>query len=234
MKFSGLTPLVYLCSIVGLVMPSSEAAEVSSQLPAQSASIANKTQATPSVSAKSELRALLGTFNNFKADFSQEISDMQGQILQESSGTILLQKPQMLRWTVNSPEESLLIADGATVYNVDPFVEQVTLMEQKQLTASNPLMLLISDEEEQWSSVNIEKLDGDFIVRTIDKNAPVSLVVLSFNEQQQLSLLTSVDKQQQRNAISFTNIVLNSKVAPGTFSFEPDPSWVVDDQRAQQ
>lgn len=239
MKLNGIAPLVYVCSMLGLSLPSAQAEQLTLQNKKLESQIkeAQVHQATAqtatNTSAKTELRALLGKFSNLKANFTQEISDMQGQILQESSGMILLQKPQMLRWTVISPEESLLIADGDTVYNVDPFVEQVTLLDQKQLTASNPLMLLISDKEEQWSSVTIEKINGDFIVRTTDENAPVSIVVLSFNEQGQLTLLSSVDKQQQRNAISFSDISLNSKVAAGAFSFSPDESWVVDDQRAK-
>ncbi len=138
----------------------------------------------------------------------------------------------MLSWSVISPEASLIIADGETVYNVDPFVEQVTLMDQSSLTASNPLMLLISNNESQWAQVNVEKVDGDFVVRSLDVNASISLLILSFNDKDELSLLSSVDRQQQRNLIAFSNVQMNIPIPTGTFTYVPEDTWVIDDQRA--
>lgn len=181
--------------------------------------------------AKEELRGLLALFSNMSATFTQQIFDLQGEELQSSQGDIILQKPQMLRWSVNSPEESLLIADGSTVYSVDPFVEQVTLMEQSALTKTNPLMLLISNEKSQWDNVEIEKVDGDFVLRSLDQEASITLVILSFNNNSELTLLTSIDRQQQRNVIEFSNVKMNIEVPANSFTYTPESTWVVDDQR---
>lgn len=240
MKFNGIKPLLYLCSFVGLSAGTCVQAQSNLSMPVQTEQQVSEllqahtstTSIEDKANAKIELRALLALFTNLKANFSQQIVDLQGQELQNTQGNIVLQKPQMLRWSVVSPEESLIIADGNTVHNVDPFVEQVTLMDQASLTASNPLMLLISDDESQWSQVEIEKVEGDFVVRSLDDNATISLLILSFNENNELTLLSSIDKQQQRNLIAFTNVQMNTQIPPGTFAFVADSAWVIDDQRA--
>lgn len=229
MKFNGITPFIYLCGALGLSIQPAQAVN----LEAQSASVASNIETKAEPAAKLELRQLLAQFQSLQANFSQEIADMQGELLQETEGSILLQKPNMLRWEVKSPDESLLIADGKTVYNIDPFVEQVTLIEQQSLTATNPLMLLISDDEEQWASVNIEKRDSDFIIKPQNADAQISLLILSFNKDKQLSLLTSVDQQHQRNVISFSEIEYNVTTPANVFSYKPNANWVIDDQRAK-
>ena len=84
---------------------------------------------------------------SYSANFSQSISDINGKELQRTSGTLTLKTPNMLRWETQLPDETLLIADGTTVWNVDPFVEQVTVMQQQSITQNNPLMLLVSDDD---------------------------------------------------------------------------------------
>jgi outer membrane lipoprotein carrier protein len=181
--------------------------------------------------AKADLRRLLAQFTYLRANFSQQIKDLQGEVLQQSSGQIFLEKPQKLRWSVTMPEESLLIADGKTVYNVDPFVEQVTLIDQADLTANNPLMLLVSDEEAQWQNVNIVKNENGYLLRPADANASISQVVLTFDAEQNLSSLSSVDKQQQLNVISFSDVLTNLTPPADQFTFVAPTGWVIDDQR---
>lgn len=182
---------------------------------------------------KASLRILLGQFITLKASFSQTITDMQGQELQQSTGELLLKKPQKLRWTVVSPEESLLIADGQTVYNVDPFVEQVTLLDQSALTKSNPLMLLITDEESQWSQVGVVQDKNSFILVSLLDDSPITKLVLSFGIDEKLLSVVSIDRQQQQNSLLFSNVEYDEESNDVDFTFSPESGWIVDDQREQ-
>jgi outer membrane lipoprotein carrier protein len=186
---------------------------------------------------KASLRSMLDQFTSYKSDFSQTIVDMQGQLLQSATGQVILQKPQQLRWSIESPDESLLIADGNNVYSVDPFLGQVTILEQAKLTQSNPLMLLISNDKEQWDEVVVEKIEAaqnltTFAIMSSRKDSPISRLVLRFNAQNKLASLSSYDRQQQHNAITFTNVVLDAGVSKQDFTFAIDDSWIVDDQRS--
>jgi outer membrane lipoprotein carrier protein len=180
---------------------------------------------------KALLRALLGEFTTLSASFMQTITNMQGQELQQSVGELLLKKPQKLRWTVTSPEESLLIADGNTVYNVDPFVEQVTLLDQSSLTKSNPLMLLITDEEVQWAQVAVTKTKNSYTLLSLAPDSPISKLVLEFNMDRKLLSIVSLDRQQQRNKLIFSNVKHDLGIDATDFTFTPNSTWIVDDQR---
>ena len=183
------------------------------------------------VKAKATLRALLAQFSHLNANFSQQIIDLQGELLQASSGNILLQKPHKLRWSVSLPEESLLIADGTTVFNIDPFVEQVTLIDQADLTDNNPLMLLISDEDAQWNNVKVQQTEKGFLLHPSDPNAAITQLMLSFDANNDLASMTSVDRQQQMSIIKFSNVTTDGEISSSQFTFQTPKTWVIDDQR---
>ncbi|MGB3727530.1 MAG: outer membrane lipoprotein chaperone LolA [Glaciecola sp.] len=232
MKFNRIKPLIYLCSLMGLSTSYSAIATEPSSFASKPNLVNVGTSAKNSKMAKTELRTLLNQFVNLQASFNQQIVDAQGTPLQATTGKVILSKPQMLRWETLQPDPSQLIADGSTVYNVDPFVEQVTLIDQASLTQSNPLMLLVSDDDAQWDAVEIEKQDDEFVVRSLDPNALINVVILSFDQAGRISLLSSVDRQQQRNVIEFSDVTVNAILPSDTFSFVAPNNWVIDDQRS--
>jgi outer membrane lipoprotein carrier protein len=192
--------------------------------------------------AKAQLKLQLNHLETYSANFSQSISDINGKELQNSSGQLTLKTPNMLRWETLQPDETLLIADGSTVWNVDPFVEQVTIMEQTTITQNNPLMLLVSDDEQQWNAVDVKsvdiKTDGDetnrsrFVVKSKEENANIVQLTIEFNGNV-LSSLQSTDRQQQKSLLVFSNIKQNEIVNPSLFSFEISDNYIIDDQRSQ-
>jgi outer membrane lipoprotein carrier protein len=182
---------------------------------------------------KASLRSLLGQFSTLKGTFTQTIVDMQGEELQSASGELFLQKPQKLRWSVQAPDESLLIADGISVYNFDPFLEQVTIVNQAALTQSNPLMLLISDEPQQWDQVSVVKQENTYTIVSLTDNSPINRLILRFDAQNKLTSLVSYDRQQQANLLDFSDVVLNQQVSNDDFRFSANEGWIIDDQREQ-
>lgn len=187
---------------------------------------------------KQSLRLLLNRFENLQATFTQTITDIQGNELQTSSGKISLEKPQKLIWEVTEPEESMLIADSATVFNIDPFTEQVTLLDQQELTNSNPLMLLMTDDLKQWDKVTVSQDKSVAITRynvvSLSSNSPITAVTLTFNEQGKLSSLVSIDRQQQQNVVEFDAVIYDASIPINAFKFDVPQGWVVDDQRSQK
>ena len=161
-------------------------------------------QETQNIAAKDELKMKLSKLVSYSANFSQSISDINGKELQRTSGTLTLKTPNMLRWETQLPDETLLIADGTTVWNVDPFVEQVTVMQQASITQNNPLMLLVSDDEKQWNAVIVEKKQSRFVVVSQDENANIVSLNIEFNGEQ-LTRLQSTDRQQQKSLLVFSS-----------------------------
>ena len=189
-------------------------------------------QDSKKVMPKTELKIKLSKLVSYSASFSQSISDLTGKELQRSSGKLTLKTPNMLRWETQLPDETLLIADGTTVYSVDPFVEQVTVMQQDSITQNNPLMLLVSDDEKQWDTVTVEKVQSRFVVISKDENANIVSLNIEFNGDE-LSRLQSTDRQQQKSLLVFSNIAQNQMVPQSLFSFDIPLNYIIDDQRNQ-
>nr|WP_136252228.1 outer membrane lipoprotein chaperone LolA [Ningiella ruwaisensis] len=205
--------------------------------------------------AKIELKEKLAELKNLQASFTQVIKDEQGETLQQSEGTITLSKPNKLRWEVKSPDESLFIADGEVVYNIDPFVEQVSIISQSAIESNNPLMLLISDNENAWENVNISELqipmtlearlpgsqdsnpDRQFIrgssrylITTLEQDATIVALELTFDKENLLSL-RSTDRQGQVNFISLSKQRTNKALPADLFRPEFPETYIIDDQR---
>jgi len=224
---------ISLLTIVGSALSAAAMIAVSSNAMSAAANTATAAaQELPSLTAKAELKVKLSNLVSYSADFSQSISDISGKELQRSSGTLTLQTPNMLRWETQLPDETLLIADGTTVWNVDPFVEQVTVMQQESVTQNNPLMLLVSDDEKQWNAVTVEKKESRFLVVSQDENANIVSLNIAFDGDQ-LMRLQSTDRQQQKSLLIFSNIVQNQPVAKALFSYEIPENYIIDDQRSQ-
>lgn len=195
--------------------------------------VINTIENQENVADKQQLRATLSEFTSLKGEFSQQILSMQGEELQSASGELLLQKPQKLKWSISSPDESQLIADGSAVYNIDPWLTQITILDQAQLTKSNPLMLLISDDPSQWEQVSVAYQDNSYTITSLLDDSPITTLILKFDAQNKLSSVVSFDRQQQQNSLTFNNVLLNEGVSETDFVFDIDDSWKVDDQRAQ-
>jgi outer membrane lipoprotein carrier protein len=189
-------------------------------------------QDAQTVTPKAELKIKLSKLISYSARFSQSISDITGKELQNSSGQLTLKTPNMLRWETQLPDEALLIADGTTVYSVDPFVEQVTVMQQASITQNNPLMLLVSDDQKQWNTVIVEKTQSRFVVISKDENANIVSLNIEFNGDELLRL-QSTDRQQQKSLLVFSNIAQNQPVPQSLFTFDIPTNYIVDDQRNQ-
>ena len=67
------------------------------------------------------LKALLGQVKQFSAHFQQQVFDVEGQPLQQASGELLVSRPDRFRWETKSPDESLILSDGKSVWFYDPF-----------------------------------------------------------------------------------------------------------------
>jgi outer membrane lipoprotein carrier protein len=225
-RFSLISNRIQAISIAAMIVGSSM---TMSSIAISAESVAQNAQ---TVMPKTELKIKLSKLVSYSASFSQSISDFTGKELQRSSGKLTLKTPNMLRWETQLPDETLLIADGTTVYSVDPFVEQVTVMQQASITQNNPLMLLVSDDEKQWDTVTVEKIQSRFVVMSKDENANIVSLNIEFNGDE-LSRLQSTDRQQQKSRLIFSNIVQNQTVSQSLFLFDIPLNYIVDDQRNQ-
>lgn len=178
------------------------------------------------------LKEALSELQTFQARFQQRVVDLNGEVLQESFGTIALKQPNRMLWEVTEPDETTLIADGQTVWHLDPFVEQVVAMDQQGTVSDNPIILLADPASEQWQNFIVTQTEQGFAIDSRSEEAQIQTLVLVFDGIQ-LTSLSFVDRQTQRTELIFSDIAQNQAIPEASFIFTLPDNFALDDQRSQ-
>lgn len=177
------------------------------------------------------LKNLLSQMTHYTADFQQTVSDESGNVVHEATGKLTMTRPNKLRWETEFPDETLLIADGDSVWNIDSFVEQVTIINQEQAIADNPIILLTSTDPEVWDDFNVSASeDGKFTVTPKDNEGQIQSLTMSFGDDT-LTSLTMLDAQSQTSNLDFSTIDVTSEPDSALFSVTLPDTYMIDDQR---
>ncbi|RJF36591.1 outer membrane lipoprotein periplasmic chaperone LolA [Pseudoalteromonas gelatinilytica] len=178
------------------------------------------------------LQQQLATIKSFKAQFSQQVTDSQGEAIMQGEGNIALQQPMMIRWQQQSPDDTLFVSNGDKTYYFDSFAEQVTIMNTHSLIDSTPFVLLTSKDPEQWAKYQVVATDAGFSV-TPNKGveSQVEKLDIRFNAKEQgLASLTVLDTSGQQSLFTFKDAKVNEALAAQTFEFTIPEGVEVDDQ----
>lgn len=179
-----------------------------------------------------ELQAKLSNLKTYQANFSQQVVDAQGEVLQNAQGQLTLMQPNKLHWQVAEPNENILIADGTTLWHVDPFVEQVVAIDQNQAIENNPMILLTNPQSDAWQDFLVSRQDNDFVIEAKAADAQIAKLTVSF-EGDTLASLKIADHQQQTSHLQFTDIEQNQPIDEKLFIFSLPDGYELDDQRNQ-
>lgn len=180
--------------------------------------------------AKQELRQRLAGLKTYQASFQQQVFDTQGSVIQSANGVITLRQPNQMSWQVLGDDESLIMADGDTIWQQDNFSEYVVAIPQQDTVSNNPLILLAQPEGEHWQQFNVSANNNVFTVSAIAEDAIVTELQLVF-ETDILASFSFTDSQSQRSAITFTDVNQGLDIAPETFIYKVPDGFDLDDQR---
>ncbi len=181
-------------------------------------------------SAEANLRDKLSKMRTFEATFSQQVVDAQGEVLQNSIGNLVLKQPNLMFWQVTEPDETLLIADGETLWHVDTFVEQVVAMEQSGAVANNPVILLTDMDGQSWQQFQVSQQQDSFEIQAKDPQSQIVSLTLVFSEQR-LQQIVFTDRQQQKSTLTFSDVKQNQPLSSERFVFVMPQGYELDDQR---
>lgn len=211
--------------------------------------VATATSVSENEVVSSSLRALLSDMKQFRAGFEQTVVDAQQNVVHEAQGTLTMTRPNKLRWETTFPDETLLVADGEAVWNVDTFVEQVTVLSQANAIKDNPIVLLTSTDDGTWSKFSISQMNSgisadnstsvinndtalqSYQITPKEEGGQIVTLTLTFNQDNELTSLNMLDAQQQISTLVFNNIETRFPVSADTFSVDIPDSFIVDDQR---
>ncbi|MCZ6617046.1 MAG: outer membrane lipoprotein chaperone LolA [Gammaproteobacteria bacterium] len=91
------------------------------------------------------LRERLVVMTSFSADFTQEVQNARGEILERSTGFVRILRPNF-KWVVDDPYPQIIVSEGDTLKVYDPDLEQLIVRPLSEVLVDTPLSLLTQEE----------------------------------------------------------------------------------------
>ena len=182
------------------------------------------TDASPTASAdaddaSAELINLIDAFDQVTGRFAQTIVDASLQTLEESSGSLALQRPKF-RWQVETPFAQLIIADGAEMQIYDPDLAQLSLHDIDKNLGPTPLTILLGDTETLATEFIVSRSTNGamqrFVLRPRSQSALFLQVELIF-QGRLLERLAIWDSAGQLTRIQFSEMQLTQGIEAERF-----------------
>lgn len=182
--------------------------------------------------AAAELTAKLHAVDQIRADFDQTVSDPYGQVVEVSSGQLLLAKPNA-RWQTTSPYPQTLIIRGQFLQVYDPDLEQVTQRDISEGWEQVPLALLTGDVSDITQHFTIARDASEqaldvFVLTPLSADAMFVSVKLRLREGA-LNRITIRDHGSQETVVNLSNYEAGVVVDSRAFSLELPPGTDVID-----
>ncbi len=163
---------------------------------------------------------------SLRADFIQRVFDERSQIVQSSSGQMLMQKPGKFRWNYRTPAEQVIVADGDRLWAYDVDLAQVTVRKLDKALSATPLALLsgAAPIEDTFTVGEARNRDGlAWYELTPKQQQPeFRLLRVAFKAE----LLVSLELEDgfgQRTRLDFQKLERNPALDPALLKFAPPP-----------
>jgi len=181
--------------------------------------------------ARQALQQKLQGLQQFSSHFSQTVSDLEGELLYTAEGEFSVKRPDRFRWHTLEPDEELVVADGKALWVYNPFVEQVTVLDQAQAVNQSPLLLLTGNSEDTWAGYQVSRADDTFEVTSQDPDSNIAHFTLTFDSKGQLVRFNISERQGQTSEFLLTRFDGRAKLDDAQFRFTVPDGVTVDDQR---
>ena len=177
-----------------------------------------------------QLGELLARVKTYSATYSQLTYDSSGKMVAQSSGTMQLKQPGLVRWETLKPNNQLIVNDGKILWFYDVDLAQVTTQPAEVKGQLNPAMIVSGGESDLAAFfdisryVNKENGSVSYILDAKQEGSSFSKVTMQFNGDQ-LTKMTAVNDFGQTTAFDFSDVRLNESLDTSLFLFTP-PSGV--------
>jgi outer membrane lipoprotein carrier protein len=170
------------------------------------------------------LRRFFSEVNSFSARFNQVVLDERLSPIQESSGTLWIERPNKFRWDYEKPYKQRIVADGERLWVYDVGLQQVSVRRLSGGLGDTPAMLLAGRG----------RLEDNFTIKPLSAQNDIEWVQLSPRRkdsgyedirigfaQGKLRVLEMVDGFGQVTRVTFQSSRENPRIEPDRFSFTP-------------
>lgn len=171
---------------------------------------------------------------DFAADFDQSYRYRAMRRTQQSSGTVQVKKPGLMRWDYAKPYPKQFVMDGKALYVFDPEDNAVTVNREftsDGLSAAVTFLWGRGSLSDEFDISIANRADyGATVLELVPKKPQSGFTRLFFSvDPSSGAVLTSVviDSQGNENRITFKNVKTNSGIAADRFRFEIPKGAVV-------
>ncbi|MFV8833878.1 outer membrane lipoprotein chaperone LolA [Aquisalimonas sp.] len=185
---------------------------------------------TVAADARAALESYFSDVESLEGDFEQIVRDEDGQVIEESQGTMAIQRPNRFDWVYEAPYAQRIVADGERLWIHDQDLQQVTVRPLQETLGTGPALLLSGDLaglEEQFSIEVAD--DGWVILNPRDDEWEVDVVRLRMGDGAPAEVVVE-DGLGQKNQLLLHNVRTNASLDENRFRFEPDDDMDVIEQ----
>ncbi|KHT35914.1 outer membrane lipoprotein chaperone LolA [Vibrio sinaloensis] len=179
---------------------------------------------------KDELNQRLQQTEGFSADFTQQVTSPDGDLVMEGEGSVEISRPSLFRWTTTMPDENVLVSDGKSLWYYSPFIEQVSIYWQEQATEQTPFVLLTRNRQSDWENYNVSQQGDVFTLVPTAVDSNQGQFKLEIDAKGAVKGFSVIEQDGQQSAFKFANIDLTKPKAE-RFTFTIPQGVEVDDQR---
>lgn len=170
------------------------------------------------------MHAFLQEVKSLKADFTQVVLDSNGKTVKQSTGTLVIKRPDRFRWDYAKPNDETIVADGKKLWLYDVALQQVTVKPLNDTLAASPAVLLAgsNDVEKSFAVNDLGEEDGVAWVGLTPKvkDTDFESVRLGFKGSD-VAVMELKDNLGNTTRISFDHVQRNPAVDEAAFHFTP-------------
>ncbi|MHB8550419.1 MAG: outer membrane lipoprotein chaperone LolA [Acidiferrobacterales bacterium] len=175
-------------------------------------------------SAISSLNRFYRDVHTFSATFDQVVLDEALNPIQESSGTLWIQRPGKFRWDYNVPYKQIIVGDGTKIWVYDKELQQVTVRRMAGGLGNTPAILLAGNGS-LTAHFQVENMGRQGRLDWVSMKPKVHYggfrdIRIGFRGNQVRSLVM-VDTFGQTTRITLSNVHENARISPRRFQFTP-------------
>jgi len=176
--------------------------------------------------AAQRLDAALRNMDNLTADFKQTLLDEDKNVVQQSRGTVALQRPGKFAWTYIEPFEQRIVADGSELWIYDVELDQVTVKPMDQGLANAPIMILMKQSGigDQFEISEVGQRKYLYWVELLPRDPDLQYTQIYLGiDGERVRAMELQDQFGQSTQIVFDNLRVGVVHDPAIFKFVPPP-----------
>ncbi|WGE90070.1 outer membrane lipoprotein chaperone LolA [Actinobacillus arthritidis] len=177
-----------------------------------------------------ELQRRLEQVSQYSADFDQTVRSSKGKQIQSGKGKFQVKRPNLFRMDTKSPQENLIVSDGANLWFYDPFVSQVTVNTVQDAVNNTPFVLLTSSDKSHWEQYDVTQNADTFVLKPKSKKSNLKQFDVRIDQSGMLKGFSTIERDGQSNLYVLRNIT-GGGVSSDLFKFSVPKGAELDDQR---